>query len=532
MHAGNADISREVCVGLASYCIDTKKKCTFQCDTTFQLLVSLRSCGDMQGAVLHTANSKDAFHRIQLKRGCMQSNGSSGAPYATSSANALGGSSSGGQSAPAANPAVARATIGDEASVVSTLCNGSGGGVNPRATPEAIRLFLLQASQLDPEVIALELTHKLFNAKWQERVRALDGMHAVIESVDARGGGHPLQPTVDSLSSVTDAFKGVTNHESAAVRSAAARVLRALKVEDTGGQSMATGASVAAVAPVDLLGGFEDDSVPGGDGIDALGGVADNNVSTGGVEDLMGGLDLLESAPAPQTANTNGSAAPSAAAVQTGASGAPDMFAGLKVASSGPAPSAPQTTTPAAAAPVAGGGVDLLDFGCAPAEPQTAGAATGLDDLFSDWSTAPAATAAPAAPAPAAGAVNGAAVATPPAVVDPMMPSQPPRPAMQAMQHPQEGAMRAQPQMHGQPAPGMFQPAGFGQATAPGTGVGAGMQPQMHAGAGMGMHGGLGAMGTGGAARPTQNAFMHTSGELSRANNKDAFDFVNDAMLK
>ena len=137
----------------------------------------------------------------------MQSNGGSGGTYATSSTSALGSSGGGGGDGwsspavnpavnPTVNPAVARATIGDEASVVSTLCNGSGGGVNPRATPEAIRLFLSQACQLDPEVIALELTHKLFNAKWQERVRALDGMHAVIESVEARGGGHPLQPTV------------------------------------------------------------------------------------------------------------------------------------------------------------------------------------------------------------------------------------------------------------------------------------------------------------------------------------------------
>jgi hypothetical protein len=32
--------------------------------------------------------------------------------------------------------------------------------------------------------------------------------------------------------------------------------------------------------------------------------------------------------------------------------------------------------------------------------------------------------------------------------------------------------------------------------------------------------------------RSTQQAFMHTSGELSRANNRDAFDFVNDAIGK
>lgn len=276
-----------------------------------------------------------------------------------------------------AGTSAARAAIGNEEAVVDELCRGSG-GVQPRPTPEALRSFVAKASQLDAEVIALELTHKLFNTTWQVRVRALDGMHAVAEAVKARGGGHPLEATTESLRSVTEAFAGVLGHENAAVRAAAGRVMRALGVESdvaaAVGAAQPPAAQAAAAAGGDLLGGFGDDgdgdaaaaepaaaaaAAPAAQDMDDLLGGLDDGAGAAAAPsavppDDLGGLDALDDLAgfgmggivAPVAAS------PAAAAPPTlGGAGVSDMFAGLTVSGAGTgAPAAAAAAAPAGAA--------------------------------------------------------------------------------------------------------------------------------------------------------------------------------------
>lgn len=384
----------------------------------------------------------------------------------------------------------ARAAIGSEESVVAELCRGSG-GVQPRPTPEALRAFVAKASQLDAEVVALELTHKLFNTPWQERVRALDGMHAIAEAVKSRGGGHPLQATTESLCSVTEAFAGVLGHENAAVRAAAGRVMRALGVESSVAAAVAAapatgvagGSGAAPTAPGgSLLGGFDEPAAVASPPRAAGAAAAAPGIPA--MEDLLGGLDDgLDAAPASASPAQQGGldmlagldglegAATAAPAAPAAPSAVTDMFAGLTVSGGGAAAVSP---TPAATPPAA----DQLDA-----------LLGGLDD-------AP-------APAPAAHTLNGrsgaaaaGAVSAPAMVSDPLaglgdldftavMPAQPPAAPSQAP--PTAGGlpgpavdgglhgMHAMPNGTQAPAgmaqlglqPGMAPPGMFGAAPAP-----------------------------------------------------------------
>lgn len=498
-----------------------------------------------------------------------------------------------GASGTTAGTSAARAAIGSEESVVAELCRGSG-GVQPRPTPEALRAFVAKASQLDAEVVALELTHKLFNTQWQERVRALDGMHAIAEAVKSRGGGHPLQATTESLCSVTEAFAGVLGHENAAVRAAAGRVMRALGVESTVAAAVAAapaagaagrGGAAAAAPGGDLLGGFDEPAaapapaavapaVPAME--DLLGGLDDglgaapagtSSTQQGGL-DMLAGLDGVERAGAPAPA---AGAAPAAVT---------DMFAGLTVSGAGAAAPAP---APAAPAPPAADPLDCLLGGLddAPAPPPAAPALNGHSHA-----TAAGIVPAPAAPAsdPLAGLGDLDFSAVMPAQA-PAAPSQTPPGAGVLPGAAADGGMHG---MHAMPngtqapagvaqsglQPGMAPPGMFGAAPAPpalfggiqptagygGAGMqgmhgmqgmqpGYGMQPAVggwngHAGmlGGQQMHGmpavathaaGGGAMGLpqGSVGAPvSQHAFAHATGSLG--GHKDAFDFVNDVMKK
>eukprot|EP00892_Ulva_mutabilis_P011398 jgi/Ulvmu1/8630/UM046_0033.1 len=525
------------------------------------------------------------------------SGGANGSVSAAAASSAL--SSTAGTSA-------ARAAVGSEESVVAELCRGSG-GVQPRPTPEALRVFVAKASQLDAEVVALELTHKLFNTPWQERVRALDGMHAIGEAVKARGGGHPLQATLDSLCSVTEAFGGVLGHENPAVRAAAGRVMRALGVEAAVATAVAStpmAAAGAADAGGDLLGRLDEGSAApapaaaaGGaaapaapaappqmdDLLGGLGDVADAGAagSSQPVPDALGGLDALDGL------GGLGGAPAAAPATPTPVAAATDMFAGLTVSRDATAPAAaapavaeadplesllgglgdvplPNASAPPVATP------DVANGAAAALAPPTAAAPfSGLDDLDSLMSGAPAAlppTPAQAraaatghpgmAPTPVASGMNGmhgmpttAPTAAPgaaqfgaqPDMVPPGMfggaalPAVPvgvggalglPFGGQQGMAYPgvaagmqqgfglqaPAGAWNGQAAMSGgQPMPGM--PGGAMVSPAGAPGVAMGMGPQ-------------GSLGT----PVTQHAFAHAKGSLG--GHKDAFDFVNDVMRK
>ena len=424
------------------------------------------------------------------------------------SASAASGAATG-----AAGTSAARAAIGSEESVVSELCRGSG-GVQPRPTPEALRSFVAKASQLDAEVVALELTHKLFNTPWQERVRALYGMHAVSEAVKARGGGHPLQGTVDSLRSVTEAFGGVLGHENPAVRAAAGRVMRTLGVESAVAAAVAApqpSAAAASGAGGDLLGRLDDGDTAVAPAAparaaaapaamemeDLLGGLDDGGgngvaVASQPAQGDMGGLTGLDALDDLGGSGVAGLVPPVAAPPPPAAAGVTDMFAGLTVSGgSTVVPSAP-APAPAAVDPLEsliGGLGDVPAPVATPAEPSRNGAfaspapgagidpLAGLSDLSGQMSCTPAAAApAPVPTQPAASAgmhVPVPAVAT---GANGMHAAHGMMPGGQAGGMAQFGAQ-----------PGMMHPGMFGGAPAPGMQF-AGQQQQpgmVYPGAGM-----------------------------------------------
>lgn len=232
------------------------------------------------------------------------------------------------------------------------LC-GAAGGVRPQPTPEQLRSFVQQASTLDPESIALELSQQLVAQAWQSRVRALAAIQATAEAVTASGGDHALALTVASLASVPETFDGVLTHSNPAVRQAARSCAAALGFPAHGGPEAAAAAEPArAAAPAaDLLGGAVEASkaqqpaaAPSARGapdlLDLMDGPA-NAGPAGGAEsaatargnaadDLLGGLSDWEAA---AHAPMSGAGAPAAAQPSNQPSAVTDMFAGLSMAS-------------------------------------------------------------------------------------------------------------------------------------------------------------------------------------------------------
>jgi hypothetical protein len=278
-----------------------------------------------------------------------------------------------------------RPSIGTESSVVHELCS-SAGGMRPQPTPEQLRVFVQQASQLDPETIALELSQQLVGPAWQTRVRACSAIQAAAEAVSKSGGDHPLALAIATLASMPETFDSVLTHSNPAVRQAACACAAALGFPAAGGAEAPSAVPHPMAEPAaDLLGGSGD-----ADGVSAQAPAAASNA----LGDLLGGdvvgseqpqqqqqhaqqaqsdMDLLGGLEGGAPAAPGGAAHGEAWAPPNAQQQAPlqDMFAGLDIAGPSspqdanclddllyaePVPAAPQasSTPPAAASQAAG----------------------------------------------------------------------------------------------------------------------------------------------------------------------------------
>ncbi|DBA95962.1 TPA: hypothetical protein ACH3X1_001480 [Trebouxia sp. C0004] len=293
-----------------------------------------------------------------------------------------------GQSYPQASPS---GRSGDEAHLVDDMCTP--GGLRAQPDREDLRLFVENAASLNGTTVAELLQTKMESGSWQEVLRALCAVEAVISQGSSAACGEIAVHFQANAEVVRNAMKS----PQASVRQCAMRVFKLLGGDTlpAPSQTPAAASAAAAVAAPDLMGNLlAEEDTPAAAPQDYLGDLLGDNTAASpptpaGTSGMFAGLDV--------GSTTTQAAAPQASLLLSGLNIAPatpqspmDALAGLQ----GPSHAPPNTVAAAHQADMFGGlsleapaagpsqtGLDaLMELGSpqAPVQSPAAGASTDL----------------------------------------------------------------------------------------------------------------------------------------------------------
>ncbi|KAL0023681.1 hypothetical protein WJX79_000942 [Trebouxia sp. C0005] len=194
---------------------------------------------------------------------------------------------------------------GDEAHLVDDMCTP--GGLRAQPDREDLRLFVENAASLNGTTVAELLQAKMERGSWQEVLRAL----CAVEAVVSQGSSAACGEIAVHFQANADVVRGAMKSPQASVRQCAMRVFKLLG-GDTLPQPSHAPASASAVAAPDLMGNL----------------LGEEETPAAAPQDFLG--DLL---------GDNTAASPATAADTGG------MFAGLDVGSSNTQAAAPQVSS-------------------------------------------------------------------------------------------------------------------------------------------------------------------------------------------